>query len=136
MGLDVWALPESTKPTSASLNDAELTFRDTYNSVSLANWLARNVDPEARGSWGLAIFTEPTESLNSPAWRRRLLGLARRWAEAARRLRGQETVAGYPDDPAEPVPAEETEFFIQECEYLLEFARRVYEDRLEVHVWG
>ena len=55
--------------------EPELHFRDSYGPHSLANWLTRNVDAGARGAWGLAIFTEPTASLNSPAWRAQLLQL-------------------------------------------------------------
>lgn len=136
MGLDVYALPAAGKPTASDLNGAEAYFRDTYNSVSLANWLARNVDPKACGSLGLAIFTEPREKLNSAAWRHRLLELALFWFERARKLRGQITYAGYPGDPPEPVAPEETDLFIEECEALLEFALKVDVQCLKVHVWG
>lgn len=136
MGMDVYALEESTSNANGSSCEPELHFRDSYGPHSLANWLTRNVDAGARGAWGLAIFTEPTASLNSPAWRAQLLQLATTWVERAGALRGQMTSAGYPEDSPEPVSPEQTASYIRHCEALLHFATQIDRRGLKVIVWA
>lgn len=135
MGLDVWAI-ERTAEEGGRARDPEVTFRDCYNDLSLANWLARNVDASARGAWGLAIFTEPQPPLNTPEWRARLLELASGWVARARVLRGTSTAVGYPEDPGRIVDADATADYIEECEWLFEFARTVHDRGLDVAVWA
>ncbi len=135
MGLEVWALGHAAREASDPL-DPSTYFTDCYNELSLANWISRNIDPTARGAWGLAIFTAPEPPLNSAGWRLRLLELATAWARSARALRGKVTEVGYPGDEAQKVTPKETEEFIQECEDLLAFARTVHGRQLQVAVWG
>ncbi len=134
--MDVYAVVEDAGNGTGSPLNPELHFRDGYNSRSLANWLAHNVDAAARGDWGLAIFTEPVEPLNSPEWRWRLLQRASYWAESAQLLRGHETLVGYPGDPPQRVSAEETDDFIEGAEELLRFATEVHRRGLRVVVWA
>lgn len=136
MGIDVYAIGGDAGKDTVGKMKPELYFRDCYNSLSLANWLAHNVDAAARGTWGLAIFTEPLEPLNSPEWRRRLLQLARFWAESARLMRGHETLVGYMGDPPQRVSAEDTNDYIEQTEELLRFAAEVHRRGLKVVVWA
>lgn len=133
MGLDVRAIERRAEGRSR-VSDSDLSFRDCYNGLSLANWLTRNVDSSARGAWGLAIFTEPDLPLNSPEWRARLLELASGWVSKARNLRRTSTTVGYPEDPGRLVDTSETVDFIEQCEWLLDFAREVDDRELDVVV--
>lgn len=135
MGLEVWVRGHAEADTSDPM-DPSCYFTDCYNELSLANWIARNIDPAARGAWGLAIFTAPEPPLNSSAWRLRLLELATAWARSARALRGKVTEVGYPGDEPRRLAPNETEEYIQECEDLLTFARSVHGRQVEVAVWG
>jgi hypothetical protein len=136
MGMDVYAVSDATGKAEGTRFDPELYFRDCYNSFSLANWLAQNIDSAARGAFGLAIFTEPREPLNSSEWRQRLLHLASFWADAAQLLRGHETRVGYPGHSLETISVQDTEDFIQETEDLLRFAVEVHRRNLRVVVWA
>jgi len=101
-------------------------FRDCYNSYSLANWLTQNIDTEARGRWGLAIFTERTD-INTKKWRKDLLQTTKRWYEDAKLLEGKTTYAGYPKHHKEKVSKEETSSYIDWCKELLIFAEKLNE---------
>lgn len=134
MGMSVWVKEPGRKTAQDHLTDPGHYFRDCYNPCSLANWLTRNVDPEARGEWGLAIFTEPALPLNSPAWRAQLLRLVTRWSRKAHRLRGKASVAGYPGDEPIPVSEDDVAHYIHLLEDLLILANEVKRRKLRVKV--
>lgn len=111
-------------------------FRDSYQRASLAGWLAANVDPAARGRFGLALFTEPTVPLNSSEWREELLFAATLWATKARALRGRGTVLGSPGVDLEILDEEATAFYIEWTIELLRFAEIVYATGSAVRVFA
>lgn len=132
MGMDVWALRKGESIDSLGDCPPERYFRDSYGPYSLANWLSRNIDPTARGNWGLAIFTEPRLPLESSAWRAELLRLATAWHEAALGLRGRTSLTGYPEDTPVVIPLQDTIGYIEHCEWLLTFAQTVAREELRV----
>ncbi|MDA8117434.1 MAG: hypothetical protein M0000_08720 [Actinomycetota bacterium] len=101
-------------------------FRDTYRRDSLANWLAANIDPGARGQVGLAIFSEPPCTLNSPEWREELLLKARQWNTAAEKLAGKSSFIGTPGHDLQVVDEAGTRAYIEWTGRLLRFAEVVY----------
>ncbi len=135
MGMDVWALAPDEFVTALPEIPEERYFRDSYNRLSLANWIARNIDPDARGAWGLAIFTQPRHPLNSPEWRKDLLLATARWRDAAQELRGKATKAGYLGDEIVHLAPDETDTYIDDCEELADFAHLVVAEGLNVEVW-
>jgi len=134
LGLDVWALTSEEKKNGLRPIDPRRCFRDTYGPRSLANWLARNVDPRARGDWGLAILTEPPTTLNSPEWRLRFYRKTMTWRNWASAFSGRISLAGYPEDLPLIITPTETDQHLEALEDLYEFARLVWKNGLEVHI--
>ena len=71
-------------------------FRVNYNSYSLSYWLAYNIDPKAKGEWGLepfysAIKDKKEPIIKSKAFGVNLLKTARRWYEKALKLKDKES---------------------------------------------
>lgn len=134
MGMDVWALRTGEDIGNLNASPPERYFRDSYGPRSLANWITRNIDPTARGSWGLAIFTEPDLPVNSAEWCCELVRLSTGWCEEARRLDGRTTLAGYPEDGPLIVGTQETHTYVEHCERLQRFAETVVKEGLQVVV--
>ena len=129
MGLDVYIkeMDRKTQTNCAFSPRGNVGyFRDKYNNYSLANWLTRNIDKEARGKWGLAIFTERSD-INTEKWRKDLLLMAKRWYKDAKKLKSKITYAGYPHHHKEKVSKEETSSYIDWCKELLIFAEKLNE---------
>lgn len=118
-GVDVtvrWSGPPGT----------EIRLTATGGITSLATWLALNVDPAARGTGGLAIFTEPQAPLNSQAWREDLLVMARKWNATASRLVGKASLASHPAGWLDVADPESTMYYLEWTAQLLRFAEIIY----------
>ena len=111
-------------------------FRDCYNSYSLANWLTQNIDPHARGEWGLEVFDRGRNNFNTQEWREELLDKTREWFIKARRLKGKQTYVGYPGEKRMKVSPERTEEYIEWLEELVKFAELVYKRKATVRLWA
>jgi len=101
-------------------------FWDPVRRDSLASWIAANIDPTARGSQGLAVFSEPSQALNSPEWREELLLRARLWHTAATKLAGKASVLFSAETNVSVVDEKETLHYIDWTAALLRFAEVVY----------
>ena len=111
-------------------------FRDCYNSHSLANWLAQNIDPDARGEVGLALFDTNRRHFNTHQWRQSLLRTTQRWQTKAKGFRDKPSYVGYPHERRIRISAEQTNHYLDWLEDLVRFARGVVECRAKVEVWG
>ena len=137
MGMDVWAIdiPSHKDTEWLSPNGAKGYFRDCYNNYSLANWLTRNIDPEARGDWGLRIFDKEQEGFNTRKWREELYKTVKKWLNKAENLRDKVTYAGYPDSKPIKLSPEKTNDFIDWLKELVSFAELVVTTNSRVDVW-
>jgi len=128
MGLDVYIkeMDREAQYTGFIAKGEVGYFRDCYNDYSLANWLSRNIVKNARGSWGLAIFTE-RKDINTAKWRKDLLETARQWYEEAKKLRGKTTYVGYPQRKAIKLNKKDADAYIDWCKELLTFAEKLNE---------
>jgi hypothetical protein len=111
-------------------------FRDCYNSYSLANWLSQNIDPHARGDWGLEIFDRNRGDFNTQKWREELLNISKEWLIKAHRLKGKTTYVGYPSEERIALPLKRTEEYIEWLEELVKFADLIYQRRATVKLWA
>jgi len=71
-------------------------FRVNYNPHSLSYWLETNIDPNAKGEWGIEPFYSAVKDKKEPlitdvSFHRELLETARRWYDKACTLKGKET---------------------------------------------
>ena len=72
-------------------------FRVNYNDYSLSCWLMHNIDPKARGDWGIEPFYSAVSGKDEPiitdtSFHKELLETARRWYGKASKLKGKESV--------------------------------------------
>jgi hypothetical protein len=72
-------------------------FRVSYNDYSISYWLMCNIDPKAKGEWGIEPFYSAVKNKEEPritdvAFHRNLLKTARRWYEKACTLKGKKSV--------------------------------------------
>ena len=77
-------------------------FRVNYNPFSLSWWIEYNIEKEAKGDWGLAIFYDAVKGKAEPVidddgFRDQLLATSRRWYEKALGLKDKESVISEPE---------------------------------------
>ena len=126
-------------------------FRVNYNDYSLSCWLMHNIDPKAKGDWGIEPFWSAVSGKDEPiitdtSFHRELLKTARRWYGKASKLKGKESflmVTDYNKSDLESnrwikkkvmLPPERTDDYIERLRELVEFAELAVETGSPIYV--
>lgn len=128
-------------------------FRVNYNDYSLSYWLMYNIDPKAKGDWGIEPFYSAVEDKEEPlitdvSFHKKLLETAQGWYDKACKLKGKASVLNvtdYKESDFEKekwvkkkvtLKPEQTDEYIEWLKELVNFADLAVKTGKPIHVWA